>query len=107
MAALTAIGIPEALARERVAAQYDSAESPRGSAADGSAFAVLRENWRVVQLWCAVESQWIIKPMGGVIGLDHSRLEATLRLMGVRRKRWPRLFAGIKAMERAALEVMG
>lgn len=103
VAALVAVGVPAEQARERVAAQYDPAE--RREAA-GAAFAVLPENWRTVTLWCAVERQWIFTPGGRLFGLDHARVEATMRMLGIRRKRQARLLEGLRVMEGAALAAM-
>jgi hypothetical protein len=44
--------------------------------------------------------------MGGVVGLDYSAVEPTLRLLGIPREEWSGLFTELRVMERAAVKAM-
>lgn len=103
MAALVKVGVPEALARERVADRHDAAE--KGARPDGE-LRVLRANWLALRVFLAQAKRWRHLPMGGLAGLDATQIESTLRLMGVRRKEWPALFEQLLEMEGAAVEVI-
>ena len=50
--------------------------------------------------------EWVT--MNGAMpqGLDHGQIESTLRLMGVKKKRWPELFDDLKTMEAEALKII-
>ena len=61
------------------------------------------ENEEVFLLWCALQTQWI-SGMGGAIGMNYAGVEACMRLRGVGKKKAPRFFVSIQAMERATLE---
>lgn len=65
------------------------------------------ENIEVVNLFCSLATQWeFLLEMGTLLhrGLNYSRVESALRLMGVKKKQWPRLFNGLQVMEQAALK---
>lgn len=108
VAALVAVGVPETEARRCVAGQYDDGER-EGPAAGGDC-AVLRENWTAVRAFAAMGTQWRYRPagMGGSVpaGLDYGVVPDVLRLLGLKRKRWPVVFEQLRVMELAALEVM-
>lgn len=58
-----------------------------------------------LRVFAALSTQWRVG-FGGATGLDYGVLPTTLRLLGVPRAEWPELFADIRTMERAALDVM-
>lgn len=62
-----------------------------------------REAWG---LWLALQTQWRVGAVGAT-GLDYTALQATLGLMGVKKKRWPEMFQLIRAMEIATLDEWG
>lgn len=64
------------------------------------------ENGPAVRLFEALQSQWLIGPMGGVIGLRYEALPAVEKRIGIRRKDRRRVFAGLRVMEATALEVL-
>lgn len=64
-------------------------------------FDVWPENWETVQLFLAVQTQWRMAPMGGVVGLDYAAVDAAIRHL--RRPMTPELFAGLQIMEKAAI----
>ncbi len=65
------------------------------------AFEVWPENWRVLQLFDQVQTQWRMGPSGPV-GLDYTALPAWCRRGGSRRAR--QAFEALQVMEAAALE---
>lgn len=74
-------------------------------------YPVWRENWPIAQLFLCLTSQWdiVAAPDGELIrtGLKYDRVEVVLRnVNGFPRRRWPRIFADLRAMEVAALNVM-
>lgn len=76
------------------------------------------ENWPVWEAWLALETRWrtvtVEKRARGFVvasevrlqGLDAAQVEATLCLMGMKRKKRSRVFAGLRAMEKAALAAL-
>lgn len=61
------------------------------------------------EAWQALENRWLIvsglqgdKPQG----LDATQVESTLRLMGMKRGKRSRVFAGLRTMEQAALAAL-
>lgn len=65
------------------------------------------EHLRVVHVFTMTRTQWRYAGTGGVaVGLIYSELPFVLEMEGVDRKDWPDLFADLRVMERAALEVM-
>ena len=108
VAALVAVGVQQEDARRCVAEQYDEGE--RAGPAAGGDCAVLRENWPAVRAFAAMGTQWRYRPAGmaGSVpaGLDYGVVPDVLRLLGLKRKRWPVVFEQLRVMELAALEVM-
>jgi hypothetical protein len=79
--------------------------------ADGP-YEVFPENWRALQLFLALATQWRIcalSTMAGAhlvqTGLDYAAVEPAMRLLGVKRHRRAALFRQIQMMESAALDV--
>lgn len=64
------------------------------------------ENRDAWGLWLALQTQWRTG-MAGATGLDYTALQATLGLMGIKKKLWPELFQLIRAMEIATLDEWG
>ena len=71
-------------------------------------FTVWPENWPVIRLFTAVQTQWRTSGMGGATGLDYPAVFATMDrlLRGETQERKDALFADLQVMERAALEEM-
>lgn len=51
------------------------AESDRGKA-----FEVLEENWPVIDIFCAVQTQWRVGGMGGIVGLNYQSVELMFKI---------------------------
>ena len=74
-----------------------------------------REDLDVVEIWPdngdafsllqAMETQWLVGP-AGPYGLIYGHLDSVRRDLGIPPEKWPQLFADLKAMERAALDVI-
>ena len=64
--------------------------------------AVWPENWPVLQLFLALQTQWRFTPMGALQGLRYDAAEQVIRLRKVRKAR--QLFSHLQEMEQAALE---
>lgn len=63
-------------------------------------------NVRTFNVWQQVQTQWRSAGMGERTGLDYAGVVAYLGSMpGMRPKARSQLFSGLRAMERAALEV--
>ncbi|MEW9584332.1 DUF1799 domain-containing protein [Paraburkholderia sp. DGU8] len=99
MAALAAAGAP-----------VEAIDGARAQAAQDDCF-VWADNWEVFECFIALSGQWryLSHPMGPpqTLGLDYSRVESALRLMGFGPKKRVKLFRLIRLMEGAALEVHG
>lgn len=67
-------------------------------------FGVWPENWPAAQVFLALETQWVFRPMGGVVGINYGAITPTvLRGLGVSWRDWPDIFERLRVMERAAL----
>lgn len=86
------------------ASKWIGEEEPEGD------YAVWLENWPTVYVFMSMSTQWrvIASGMGGIHyqGLEYEALPATMSLMGIRRKDWPEIFAGLRPMEAAALKIL-
>lgn len=54
-----------------------------------------------MRTWCVTWRQWrwLVGVRGAVRqGLDWQQVESALRLMGIKRKRWPDIFAGLRVI---------
>jgi Phage related hypothetical protein (DUF1799) len=97
VSALAAAGAPvEAIDAARAQSAQDDCE-------------VWADNWQVFDTFVALSGQWryLCHPMGPpqTLGLDYSRVESGLRLLGFGPKQRVRLFRMIRLMEDAALDV--
>lgn len=71
-------------------------------------FQVWAENWRSLEIFCSLRHQWILAvglEGGKRVGLDYTRVESAFNMMNIRRKDRPSLFADMRIMEDAALDV--
>lgn len=72
-------------------------------------FSVWPDNWPTVQLFLALQTQWrVALGMGQAVwmGLDYAAAQAAMQMLGVARKDRQETFAGLCAMERAALPLL-
>lgn len=61
---------------------------------------MLEENWSAVQLYLAVQTQWRVAGMGGVlIGLDYAAVDVVMRRLGFEDE----AFRGMQVIERVVL----
>jgi len=70
-------------------------------------FEVWAENWRTVEVFQALDTQWRIAagPMGSrVQGIDYAAIPPTLALMDVRKRDRKSVFNGLRIMERSVLD---
>lgn len=61
--------------------------------------------WQSVEVFLALGSQWrVASTMGGLLwqGIDYLAIEPYLRLSGIRKKHWQRLFADLQIMQAEA-----
>lgn len=61
------------------------------------------ESEEAFYLWNALQTQWVVG-MNGPTGLSYPGIEACMRLYQIPKKKRPRLFDLIRAMEQATLE---
>ena len=75
---------------------------------EDESFTVWPENWPVIRLFTAVQTQWRIAGMGGPTGLDYPAVFATMdRLFrDYSEAKRDALFLDLQVAERAALEEM-
>ncbi len=66
-------------------------------------FAVWPENWKAVEMFMSLQTQWRTGPMGGSLGLDYPGVAAALGLLVGSPRRRRSLFIDLQAMEAAAL----
>ena len=72
-------------------------------------FGIYPENLTTVQAFLVLEEFWIEgKTADGSVRMvmDHGQIKNTLELMGVKRRAWPDVFDGLKAMETEAIAVL-
>ncbi|WP_194720824.1 DUF1799 domain-containing protein [Noviherbaspirillum malthae] len=75
-----------------------------------SAFEVWEENWESFLFFDSVRTQWVYVSglAGGVrVGLDYGRVEATMRMEGIPRKKHKALLDDLRIMEFAVLKYDG
>ena len=89
-------------------APVEAIDAARAQAAQDDCY-VWPDNWEVFDTFVALSGQWryLTHAMGPpqTLGLDYSRVESGLRLMGFGPKKRVRLFRLIRLMEGAALDV--
>jgi hypothetical protein len=73
--------------------------------ASGPPVEIWPDNLHAVNVFIGMKTQWRIG-MNGVTGLDYGVLQPVMRMIGVPRKDWSDVFAGIRTMEDAALTEM-
>lgn len=74
---------------------------------DADAFEIWPENWPTWKLWAEMSSQWRVAGMGGLIGLDYAPLFMRMDRMRLDEDTYELMFADIRAMESAVLEIEG
>jgi Phage related hypothetical protein (DUF1799) len=103
VAGMRVMGVSEA---DIAAAQAQQAA--RVQAAGGGDFEVHADNWEVWQLFATrLATQWIWVAVGGTSrrwGLCNTRVESTLRMLGIPRRRQAALLADLQVMEQASLQ---
>lgn len=68
---------------------------------DGFEFVVEHDNWEAFRLFLSCATQWRLKPMGGLQGIDYPSLESIMRMQGVKNR--PERFNQVRLIERGAL----
>ena len=64
------------------------------------------ENWTTLQCFIDLQTQWRTG-MAGATGLDYAAVPTVLEMRGITRPKHKRkVFAGLRVMEAAALEIM-
>ena len=66
---------------------------------------ILPDNWQSVTVFNSLSTQWRVG-YSGPTGLDYAVLDGVFKLAGVKKKERPQVFADIRIMESAALNVM-
>ena len=62
------------------------------------------ENWKAVEVFVAMSTQWNTTFQGGIIGLRYEALPAVMRYCAIPRAEQADVFHGLRIMEHAALE---
>jgi hypothetical protein len=66
-------------------------------------FEVWPDNWRAVQTFAWLSTQWRMAPSGHLIGLDYAAVTPVLELLDVPRGERLDLFGDLRVMEAAAI----
>lgn len=56
-------------------------------------------------LFLAVGTQWLIAPMGGLIGINYVALESAMNMAGIKKQKRASMFDDVRSMESVALQV--
>lgn len=88
--------IAEGFPEERVAAAREQAEL-------SERFDVYEENWKPLQFFISLSTQWRRDAMGQISGLDYMGTRSAMDMRGVPRYKRRGLFAAVQIMEVAAL----
>ncbi|MCM8599909.1 MAG: DUF1799 domain-containing protein [Candidatus Accumulibacter sp.] len=67
------------------------------------AFGVWKENVLPLEVFLALQTQWAVGGMGGVIGLRYEALPAVLDLLQIKKRRRRDLFAALRVLEAETL----
>ncbi|QZA80863.1 DUF1799 domain-containing protein [Deefgea piscis] len=71
-------------------------------------FVLWPEHYPVVQLFLSCQTQWRSVASSAAfvrLGLDYTAVESALRMSGIARRQWPKLFKDLRVMEYEALRV--
>lgn len=76
---------------------------------DDAPFGVWPENWRTAGAFLALDGHWEFGRSAD--GSQHllmppEKIKHTLELMGVKRRKWPKIFNGLKVMESEVYEAL-
>jgi len=82
------------------------AELARLQGEAGGDFAVHRDNWRALQFFLLLQTQWRVAAGMSGLGLDYAGVAAAMELAAVPRARRQRLWADLQVMEAAALPAL-
>lgn len=69
-------------------------------------FEVYPENWKAVQLFILLGTQWNVGPMGGFVGLRYESVESIMRISLIPVKNRLKLLHALRVMEFAVLDEM-
>ncbi|TCK96252.1 DUF1799 domain-containing protein [Paraburkholderia sp. BL9I2N2] len=103
-------GVAAALAA--FGARPEDVERAREQQAEND-FEVYPENWRAVQVFLALSTQWRTVAISTMTrarlihtGLDYAAIEPVFRMMGIKPKRCAAIFQKLRVMEEAALDAL-
>lgn len=65
---------------------------------------VWEENWQSLLFFLAIDTQWIVAPMGGYIGLNYPSIKAVMWIQDIRKKRRKEIFADLQIIEKTILK---
>ncbi len=80
-----------------------------GAAADdlpATVVDVWPENEATLAVFAAMQTQWALASMGGVVGLRYEALPAVLDLLKIKKSARRDVFAGLRVMESEAMQVL-
>nr|WP_280142071.1 DUF1799 domain-containing protein [Nitrosomonas aestuarii] len=67
---------------------------------------VWEENWRSVLLFLLVQTQWVVAPMGGYVGLNYTGVQSAMWMSSIRKKERPGLFDDLRIIESEILKTI-
>jgi len=70
------------------------------------AFQVLPENWQAFELFTACQYDWNYSPMGAVLGLDKSALNATMQMFQIPAHEQKERLHQVMLIVRGAMEIL-
>lgn len=66
---------------------------------------IYSDNWEIFTVFEFMSTQWRTAS-GGVTGLDYNVIPLAINALGIKKKRTPEIFNGIRIMESVAISVM-
>lgn len=66
---------------------------------------VWEENWQSLLFFLAIDTQWIVAPMGGYIGLNYQSVKSLMWIQSVKKKRRKEIFADLQIIEKTILKI--
>ena len=79
--------------------------SPAGPATEEETFEVWPENWKAVEMFLRLQTQWVVGGMGSLIGLNYQSVSILFEVYKVKNRR--KMLEQIQAIERGALDAIG
>lgn len=81
-------------------------EAARKRAEEDGKFEVFEDCADALEFFLRVSTQWVLGPMGGLVGLNYASVESAFRIYGIERKKRGEMLDDIREIEMGALEAV-